>query len=303
MRTSLMLAVLAALLPIAARAQPASHILSADNLSKVAPHSWVIRGFPNVGIVVGDKATLVVDTGMGPRNGRIVAGIARSLSPKGQKLYLTTTHYHAEHASGDTGFPPGTVVIRPRGQQAELEAEGQKLIDMFSARSAEDRDLLKDARITKAGVLFDDRYSIDLGGVQVQLYWFGAAHTKGDELILVKPDNVLYSGDVVQNHTGPNFYCADCTPRSWLTVLDHVAALKPGIVVPDHSAPGGPELVAQERDFMADLDSRARALKAQGVPVDQAGKLVSQEFAQKYPDWSGMTHLDPAIAKAYAETP
>ena len=59
------------------------------------------------------------------------------------------------------------------------------------------------------------------------MFWFGAAHTQSDELIMVKPDSVLISGDVVQNRTGPYFYCSECTPRTWLAVLDHVAQLKP----------------------------------------------------------------------------
>jgi hypothetical protein len=50
----------------------------------------------NVGIIVGDRATLVVDTGMGPRNGATVVREVQKLA-KGPKLYLTTTHFHPEH--------------------------------------------------------------------------------------------------------------------------------------------------------------------------------------------------------------
>ena len=203
-------------------AQPASHLLSADTLAQISPHVWMIKGWPNIGIVVG-SATLVVDDGLGTKNGAMIAEAALRLSPKGAKLYLTTTHYHAEHATGDGGFPPGTILIRPRVQQAELEAEGQKLIDLFSGRSAEDKALLTDVRYLKPAVLFDKDYSLDLGDVRVRLAWFGPAHTKGDEVVMVEPDSLLISGDVVQNKTGPFFYCEDCTPKSWAAVLDGVA--------------------------------------------------------------------------------
>ena len=107
-----------------AAAQPAGHLLSADTLTQLSPHVWMIKGSPNIGIVVGKTATLVVDDGLGTKNGAMIAETAQRLSPKGAKLYLTTTHYHAEHATGDGGFPAGTILIRPRVQQAELEAEG-----------------------------------------------------------------------------------------------------------------------------------------------------------------------------------
>jgi glyoxylase-like metal-dependent hydrolase (beta-lactamase superfamily II) len=284
-----------------AAAQPGNRILSRDNLSQVSPHAWTIKGSPNIGIVVGSRATLVIDNGLGSKNGKIVSGIAMSLSPQTNKLYLTTTHYHAEHATGDGGFPPGTVLVRPRVQQAELEAEGQALIDLFSSRSAEDRALLADVRYLKPSILFDSEYRLDLGDVSVRLMWLGAAHTKGDMLIFVEPDSVLFSGDVVQNKTGPYFYCTECTPKSWLAVLDKVAPLDPKIVVPDHTPPGDTSLIAQERDFMADLQSRAMALKAEGKSAEEAGKIVAGEFQKKYKGWTGMGRIAQGIEKAYSD--
>src|SRR5215469_9286055 len=290
------------LAPVAAQAQPNSRLLSADNLSQVSPHVWTIKGFPNIGIVVGTRATLVIDTGLGTKNGQVVAAAAQRLSPKGQKLYLTTTHYHAEHAAGDGGFPDGTVVVRPNIQQEEMESEGQKLIDLFSSRSPEDKELLADARINPANILFDATYQLDLGGsVNVRLYWFGGAHTKGDELIMVDPDSVLFSGDVVQNRAGPYFYCDDCTTRTWLAVLNQIAEqLHPAIVIPDHSSPGDGSLIAQERDMMAFLQSRIAALKAAGKSADQTTQALTAEVKEKYPGWTGFNHIDLAVAHSYA---
>jgi glyoxylase-like metal-dependent hydrolase (beta-lactamase superfamily II) len=284
-----------------AAAQPGNRLLSRDNLSQVSPHAWTIKGSPNIGIVVGSRATLVIDNGLGSRNGKIVSDIAMSLSPQTNKLYLTTTHYHAEHATGDGGFPPGTVLVRPRVQQAELETEGQAVIDMFSSRSAEDRALLADYRYLKPSILFDSDYQLDLGDVSVRLMWLGAAHTKGDTLVFVEPDSVLFSGDVVQNKTGPYFFCGECTPKSWLAVLDKVAPLNPRIVVPDHTPPGDASLIAQERDFMAELQSRAMALKAEGKSAAEAGKIVAGEFQKKYKGWTGMARIAQAVEKAYSD--
>ncbi len=302
--TGLTLVMIAGLVGAPGYAQPAnSHLVDPDKLTQISDHSWVIKGFPNIGIVVGTRATLVVDTGLGTRNGKIVSDVARRLSTKGQKLYLTTTHYHAEHAAGDGGFPPGTIVIRPRVQQIEMEAEGQKLMDLFSSRSAEDKELLQGVQIKPATVLFDKSYQLDLGGgVKVRLLWFGAAHTKGDELILVEPDSVLYSGDVVQNKAGTYFYCAECTPGKWLNVLDHVAQLRPKIVVPDHSPPGDDSLIVSERAFISELQARASALKKEGKSEAEAERILTPEIEAKYQGWSGLNHIQDAVARAYAET-
>src|SRR5260221_6098315 len=90
-----------------------------DAPSQVSEHVWAIMGFPNIGIVVGSRATLVVDTGLGPRNGATVARVAVGLS-QAPKLFLTTTHFHPEHAGGEQGFPPATILIRAAVQQQEM---------------------------------------------------------------------------------------------------------------------------------------------------------------------------------------
>src|SRR3954471_22735189 len=79
-----------------------------DETVKVSDHVWAIMGWPNIGIVVGTNATLVVDTGLGPRNGATIAKVAKKLAPQ-NKLYVTTTHFHPEHAAGEQGFPAGTI--------------------------------------------------------------------------------------------------------------------------------------------------------------------------------------------------
>lgn len=270
-----------------------------ENATKISAHVWAIMGFPNVAIVVGARATLVVDTGLGPRNGATVARVAAKLS-ENRRLFLTTTHFHPEHASGDGGFPPDTILIRDAVQQQEMERHGMEMVQLFSSRSAQNKELLADVKLRSPDVVFDMEAAINLGGVTARLLWFGGAHTKGDELIFVEPDGTLVSGDVVQNKVVPNIFGDGGTPSSWIAVLDRISALPVQHVLPDHSAPGDGSLVAKERAFIDDLRTRARALKQQGVTADEAGKQLSVEFKTKYPDWPNM-NVSGFVRSIYAE--
>ena len=275
--------------------------LDEANLKQVSPHVWVIMGFPNVGFVVGDKAVLAVDTGLGDPNGALVARVAQKLGGHGQKLILTTTHFHPEHAAGQGGFPPATEVIRNKVQQQELEQDGQRMIDLFASRNAEMGALLKGATVGKANVLFDRRAELDLGGVHARLFYFGAAHTRGDEIIYVPEDKLILAGDVVENRISPNVICETCSPRQWIEVLDQIAKLKPELVVPDHGELGDGALVAQERGFLAELERRAQIAKAAGEPVADAGKRIQAEMVGDYPGWSGLGNLPQSVQRAYAD--
>jgi glyoxylase-like metal-dependent hydrolase (beta-lactamase superfamily II) len=277
-----------------------NHTMVGEDTVKISDHVWAIMGFPNIAIVVGSRATLVVDTGLGPKNGATVARLVAKLAPNNAKLFLTTTHFHPEHAGGEPGFPPGTILIRNAVQQQEMEKHGQEMIDMFSSRSAENKELLAGVVLRPPDVTFDQEATVDLGGVTARLLWFGGAHTKGDELTFVEPDRTLISGDVVQNKTMPNIFGDGGTPATWLAVLDKVDALNAAHVLPDHSAPGDGSLVAAERSLISEIRTRALALKGQGVSAEDAGKKITDELKTQHPDWPN-TNAAGFVKSVYAE--
>jgi glyoxylase-like metal-dependent hydrolase (beta-lactamase superfamily II) len=281
---------------VAAQNQP---VLKEDAV-KVSDHVWAIMGWPNIAIVVGSRATLVVDTGLGPSNGATIARVVAKLAPGNRKLFLTTTHFHPEHASGEAGFPAGTILIRNTVQQHEMELHGKEMVDMFASRSPQQKELLANATLRPPDITFDSEARVDLGGATARLLWFGGAHTKGDELIFVEPDRTLVSGDVVQNKTVPNIYGEGGTPASWIAVLDKILTLNVLHVLPDHSAPGDGSLVTQERQFISDVRSGALELKKQGVSADDAAKRLAADLKAKYSDWPGM-NLAGFVRSVYAE--
>jgi glyoxylase-like metal-dependent hydrolase (beta-lactamase superfamily II) len=283
----------------AASAQTTSPLLSEDTV-KVSEHVWAIIGYPNIGIVVGDHRVLVIDTGLGPRNGAVVAKVASRLAPNA-KLYLTTTHFHPEHAAGEGGFPAGTILIRDAVQQRELEAHGAETIAVFSTHDEQQKQLLANVTLRKPDITYDSEYKLDLGGgVKIRLLWFGGAHTKGDELVFVEPDKTLISGDVVQNKVVPRISADGGTPSSWIAVLDKVQGLGALHVLPDHSAIGDGSLVASERAFIVDLRTRALEMKRQGILANDAGDRLTQEFKSRYPDWS-IVSVSGFVQNIYAE--
>src|SRR3569623_259467 len=125
-----------------------------DATTMISDHVWAIMGWPNIGIVVGGNAVLVVDTGLGPKNGETISRAVAKLAP-GKKIYLTPTHFHPEHASGDAGFPPGTTLIRVEVQQQEMDMHGQDMIDSCAGRSPQQKELLSTVKLRKPDAPFE----------------------------------------------------------------------------------------------------------------------------------------------------
>lgn len=142
------------------------------------------------------------------------------------RLFLTTTHFHPEHAGGVPGFPAGTLLIRNQVQQDEMDRRGEEMIQMFAGRNEMWKILLSGEQLRAPDKTFERELRLNLGGgATARLLWFGAAHTKGDELVFVDPDKALVPGDVVQNKVGPYIYFCSCCSRRGNT-------LQPNLGVP-----------------------------------------------------------------------
>lgn len=260
-----------------------------ETSAKVSDHVYETTGFPNVVYVIGGNATLVVDTGLGPANGALVARVAKKLS-KGPKLFLTTTHYHPEHAAGLGGFPPETMLIRPTVQQQELEKEGEQTLTFFRNSPQFAPSLQGLGPLRHPDVTFDGEAKLDLGaGVTVRLMFLGAGHTASDELIFVEPDKALITGDIVQNKVVPSVASSGGSFASWLTVLDKLIPLQPRVVVPTHSKIGDASLITAEAAFISAFQGRVEALKRSGVSSADAAKQLTEVFKTSYPQWAANT--------------
>ena len=268
---------------------------------RVSEHVYAIIGFPNIAIVTGNRAALVVDTGMGPRNGAVIVREVRKLSQT-PGLYLTTTHFHPEHATGEQAFPPSTVLIRPTVQQKEMNEHGAEFIQLFSSRSEQNKELLKDVTLRPPDVLFDSEVKLDLGGVTARLFWWGAAHTQGDEMIFVEEDSVLIPGDIVQNKLVPNMPNANASVQGWLAILDKLQGLTPRFVVPDHGPLGDGSLIRSERAFLQDAQRRALELRNQKKSVEDAAQQITAEFKTKYSDWQNLNSVANIVRRVYEES-
>ncbi len=304
MRVLWSIAALAAFLmltqPLAAQTPP-DPIVKTEGLRQVSPHVYIIPDnsvplVPNIGFVIGERGILVVDTGLGPRNGSAVLEVAKKLGGS-RALYLVTTHFHPEHDLGAQVFPESTTLIRSNDQAKDIAEFGLQLAQVFARRSAINSELLKDADFRKANVTFDRDYALDLGGVKVQLIAMGANHTRGDTAIWLESDRVLFSGDIAMRPQ-PAFASPYSTIQHWLSSLDKLEALKPAVIVPSHGPTGDAAFISGYRNYLIEARDRTTAEKKAGRTADQAAETVTAAMVERFPDKG---RLAGVIKAAYAE--
>ncbi len=281
-------------------------LIKQDDALQVSDHVYVIlddsvRFVPNVGIVVGEDATLVIDTGVGTRTGEIILEEARKLSSN-EQFYIASTHYHSEHELGAAAFPDSAQVVRSRTQQRDIEESGAAHRARFSGMSPTLAELIEGSEFRAPDILFDDEYELDLGGVTVRMRMVGPAHTLGDTVFFVEGEGVLFAGDVVMNRY-PGFRSVSFGLEAWRESLARLDDFDIEVIVPSHGPLGDASLVGVYDDYLATVLSRTAALKAQGRSADEAATLLMSELAPNYPNWRAEDQfmLGNAVRFAYDE--
>ncbi|WP_026416486.1 MBL fold metallo-hydrolase [Actinomadura oligospora] len=289
---------------------PAVHV---DGVQEIAPDLLVIpnRGVqlvPNIGIIGGTHAVLVVDTGMGTANAEQVLSLASTVA-RGRRLYLTTTHFHPEHAFGAHVFDGHATYIANRAQADDLKTKGPGYLEMFRGFGSPVADRLDgDVRVPVPDVVHDDGYTLDLGGRTVRLRPTGRGHTKGDQVIEVPDAGVLFTGDLAEAGQFAIFpwfppHDTDVSGIGWLAVMERLADNGHRVVVPGHGDVDGPQLLADVRDYLREL--RDETWRRRDSAMDEGDVLaeVRALLVERHPEWEGREWIEKGVGCLCAEHP
>jgi len=242
----------------------------------------------NVGIIVGDRAVLVIDCGLGPRNGSLVRSAAERLAG-GRPLFLTLSHFHPEHGFGAQAFR-GATILYNRLQQEEFRQKAKGYLHQFRSFGPAIAEQLEGVEFVDPHVVYDQNADLDLGGKLVQMRSWGPAHSRGDQIVFLPEQRILFTGDLVENRFYPIFpylppHDTDVDPDRWLIIMGALQQLDPEIVVPGHGEVGDVNLIDTTTQFMMLLRSKTKQLALNGADAsDIIAKLVP-EFTSRYPNW------------------
>jgi glyoxylase-like metal-dependent hydrolase (beta-lactamase superfamily II) len=216
----------------ASQADLAEKKISFDKLSEHA-YAYTAEGDPNTGIVVGDDAVMVIDTQATPVMAQDVIRRIREVTDKPIE-YVVLSHYHAVRVLGASGYKPRHIIasrdtyelIRERGEQ-DMKSEIERFPRLFRAVESV-------PGLTWPTLAFEKRMTVWLGKLQVEIMQLGRGHTKGDTVVWLPQEKILFSGDLVEFDATP--YTGDAYLGDWPATLDAIAALQPAKLVPGRGA-------------------------------------------------------------------
>ncbi|MCX7896554.1 MAG: MBL fold metallo-hydrolase [Rhodocyclaceae bacterium] len=279
------------------------------SFTQLSEHCWAYtaEGDPNTGVIITDHAVLICDTLATPVMAQRLIAEIRKITTAPIK-YAVLSHYHAVRVLGASAYrheglqeiiaSRGTYeLIHERGA-ADMQSEYERFPRLF-------RNFESIPGLTWPTLVFDGAVTLFMDDLEVQIFHPGAGHTKGDTVVWVPREKVLFSGDLVEY--GAACYAGDAHLAAWPATLDKLGQLGAEKMVPGRgaaltSAADVAAALAYTRDFVTTLFQCAKEAVAEGMTLKQAMLHTRRAMDPKFAHVFIYEHCLPFdVTRAYEE--
>jgi len=261
-------------------------------VKKVSEHVYYVEGIAgiatdnegfisNAGFIVTSDGVVVFDSlGTPSLAHKLVQKIKTVTDQPIRKVIVS--HFHADHIYGLQVFEDlGAEIIAPYGAQKYIQSEA-------AASRLEERQFSlepwvnEDTRLVLPDTTIEKSDTFELGGLTFTINFMGKAHSDGDLTLLVEPDKVLFSGDIIFEGRIP--FVGNADSKKWLETLTRLETEGLTALVPGHGpASDNPkETISLTRRYLAHL----REVLGEGIE-----ELTPFDEVYAEADWSEFKDL------------
>jgi cyclase len=217
-------------------------------LSDGLPHEAgdvAVRVTPDGVILVDDKFPWQVE--------ELLAKV-KSITPQPIK-YVLNSHYHQDHSGANAAMlAHGFEVIAQRNLRDEILGKGGSMRNEPAAAPR---------------IAFGDFGALYLGGVEVQMFYLGRAHTSGDTFVYFPDLKAVHTGDVLMDGAPFIDYRAGGSAVEWVKTLKNLLKLDFDTVIPGHGPVFDKQYAREYVRKFETMNQRMKDLVKAGVPKDR----------------------------------
>jgi glyoxylase-like metal-dependent hydrolase (beta-lactamase superfamily II) len=259
----------------------------------------------NSAVIVNDADVMLVDPGITPAAATAFIADVRKLTNKPIR-YVVDTHYHYDHAFGNQVFGPDVTIIGHDATRRHLNGPHSlkertyltngagAIAARFTAlkqQIAETKDPQQRAilqrqltihqqyadeqakiRPTPPNSTLSRDMTLIRGSREIQIRFFGRAHTDGDIVVFLPKERIVATGDMI---TSALSYTGDAFVEEWPATLEGVMSLDFDTVLPGHgNVFKGKDHIRNLQAYWRDFYQQAIAFRKQGVSPEEAAKRM-----------------------------
>jgi cyclase len=272
--------------------------------------SW---GYSNGGLIAGPDGSLLVDTMYDLALTRQMLDALRALD-RAPIRTVVNTHANGDHCWGNQ-LVGDAQIISSRAAAAEMLELSPRLMNRLvqTARAivrggtfaSVPLQLLGRVGVARAGLLadaapflaerfgpfdfgpitlrppdrtFEGTLTLQLGELEVQLIELGPAHTRGDAVVYLPKQRVLFAGDLLFIDSHPIVW--DGPIQNWIDACDRILALEVDVIVPGHGPLTDKQGVRRTKEYWRRVLELAHRVHTKQLSLEHALSRLRHEF-----DW------------------
>jgi len=266
--------------------------------------SW---GWSNAGLVVGDGASLLVDTLFDLPLTAVMLQSMASLTEVAPIATLLNTHANGDHCYGNQ-LVEGAEIIASSATATEMTEVPPAMLHALNNAPGEMGALFRhffgafdfdgiDVRLPTR--TFEGRLEVEVGGRVIELIEVGPAHTRGDTIAVVPDARTVYTGDILFIGGTPIVWAGPLS--NWVAACDLLLGLDVDTVVPGHGPITDKAGVVAVRDYLAFVESSAAERHSSGVDAWEAARDIAREIGvrDEFRGWSEFGRIAVNVDTAY----
>jgi glyoxylase-like metal-dependent hydrolase (beta-lactamase superfamily II) len=267
--------------------------------------SW---GWSNAGLVVEDEQTLLIDTLFDLElTDQMLSDMRRAVPAASRIDTLVNTHANGDHCYGNQLVGDARIVASDRtaSEMSELPATAMAALVAQAPQMGELGEFFlrcfgafdfNGIELVLPDQTFSGELTLHVGSHEVSLIEVGPAHTRGDTLVLLAAERVLFSGDILFNGAHPIAWAGPVS--NWIAACERILAMDLDVIVPGHGPLADKGSVQELKAYFEYLYGQARRRHAEGMSSLEAARAISLD---RWADWGDRERLAVNIATIYGE--
>lgn len=254
-----------------------------------------LGGVCNRGLIHQGGSVLVIDSGIAGAEAVPLRAAAQERRKEGA-LYLFNTHPHGDHVYGNQVFADSPIIAHEEVWR-DMVNNGAKTLANWR-QNPRMGALVNDVVITPPTITFQEKLTLFVDNIEVQLLYFGIAHSPSDSVAWLPQSRTLFTGDLLFNALVPAMPPGGSS-TNWVHALEQLEQLGAEHVIPGHGPIQTPAALADLRSWFLTLRSQVGDAIASGWTRETTITSVAQQMQQT--SHGNVERLSSAIGQVFDE--
>jgi cyclase len=255
-----------------------------------------LGGVCNRGLINQGGSVLVVDSGIGVAEATPLRAAAQQLRKEGT-LCLFNTHPHGDHVYGNQVFADSPIIAHV-GVRHDLISHGEQTLANWRQNSRM-AAFISDVILTPPTTTFEEKITLFVGDIEVQLLYLGIAHSPSDSVAWLPQLGTLFAGDLLFNAIVPAMPPGG-NSANWVRALEQLEQLGAEHVIPGHGPIQTPAALADLRRWFLTLQTQVSEALASGWDRERTVTHVAHRLQELVPRGSE-ERLPTSIGQVFDE--